>query len=178
MITSNVFIVRGGDNLNKWDQSSNDEFLEIYYRNIKRVYQISMLYLKCYADAEDIAQVVFLKYLKHQKKFDTLDHEKAWFIRVTINQCKDVRRCWWKSHRVDIDIIPEIHIAEEKESDLLKEELLKLPNKYKEILFLYYMEGFQVKEISKLLNRNESTIRTQLSKGRELLRINMGGFYE
>lgn len=55
---------------------------------------------------------------------------------------------------------------------------MELPNKYKEVLFLYYFEEFSVKEIAKQLKRNESTIRTQLSKGRELLKINMGGYYE
>lgn len=160
------------------DQIADDEFLDIYHRNIKRVYQISMLYLKNITDAEDSTQIVFLKYLKSKKTFNTLEHEEAWFIRVTMNHCKDVQRCWWKSHRVDIEKIPEVHTTEENEFALLKEELLELPNKYKEVLFLYYFEGFAVKEISKHLKRNESTIRTQLSKGRELLKINMGGYYE
>ena len=167
-----------GGYLNHMEQSANDEFLDIYNRNIKRVYQICMLYLKNNTDAEDSAQIVFLKYLKSKKVFDTLEHEKAWFIRVTINHCKDVQRCWWKSRRVDIEKVPEIHMKEEKDYDLLKDELMELPIKYKEVLFLYYFEGFAVKEISKQLKRNESTIRTQLAKGRELLKINMGGYYD
>jgi RNA polymerase sigma-70 factor (ECF subfamily) len=154
------------------------EFLELYERNIKRIYQICFMHLKNQADAEDAVQTVFLKYLKSEKKFIDDEHEKAWFIKVAQNHCRDVLRYWWRSHQVDIENIPEIQAFETCESALLLEKLLELPRKYKDILFMYYFEGYSVKEISKHLHRNESTIRTQLSKGRERLKINIGGYYE
>ena len=56
-------------------------------------------------------------------------------------------------------------------------KLLLLPEKYKTVLYLYYFEGYSVKEISAMLGHKESTIQTQLSRGRKRLKIDLGGNY-
>ena len=159
---------------------TDKEFLEVYERNVKRIYRICLLHLKNIEDAEDAVQTVFLKYIKSGQSFHDDDHEKAWFIVTAQNYCRDIfRLSWWRSRPISINDIPEVAIKEDNNDyATLMDALLKLPYKYKTIIYLYYFEGYSVKEISQMLRRNESTIRTQLSKGRERIKINLGGYYE
>lgn len=157
---------------------SDKQFTEIYQRNVDTVYRLCYMFLKSHTDAEDAVQSIFMKLLRSNKRFENFEHEKAWFILTSKNYCKDVLKSWWKLRRTSLDDIPEIaswdnyQIASE-----VMEKLLSLPAKYKEVLYLYYYEGYSVKEISKLLGRNESTIQTQLSTGRKRLKISIGGQY-
>ena len=145
------------------------ELNDIYERQIDRVYRTAMMYLKNSADAEDVVQGVFLRFLEKSPKFANEDHEKAWFIRVTRNFCKDVLKTFWKKN-VNLGEVPEPIAAEETQSDLL-ETVLTLQEKYREVIYLYYYEGYSVKEMSAILRRKESTIQTQLSAARKKLKI-------
>ncbi len=157
---------------------TDEEFAAVYNRNIKRVYQICFLYLKNHHDAEDASQSVFEKYIKLNKIFDNENHEKAWFITVTKNYCKDELRNYWKKNRVDIEKIEEFQSYGDSNNHILIDALLDLPSKYKVVLYLYYFEGYSIKEMSRLLHRKESTLRNHLSTGRHLLKIDIGGYYE
>ena len=160
---------------------TDKEFLELYERNVKRIYRICLMHLKSVEEAEDAVQTVFLKYLKSKKVFRDTEYEKAWFIVTAQNYCRDVfRLLWWRFRPISIDELLETANIEDNKDDYaeLMEALLKLPRKYREVLYLFYFEGYSVKEISALLSRNESTIRTQLSKGRERLKIDLGGYHE
>lgn len=153
------------------------EFASVYNRNVGRVYQICFLFLKNRADAEDAAQTVFERYLKSGRRFADERHEKAWFITVSRNCCRDELNRSWKKKRADF---PEAEVAAAG-SDAGRElvaALLGLPERYKDALYLYYIEGYSVKEMSRLLRRNESTLRNHLAEGRRLLKIDMGGEYE
>jgi len=159
---------------------TDKEFLELYERNVKRIYRICLMQLKSVEEAEDAVQTVFLKYLKSKKIFRDTEHEKAWFIVTSQNYCRDIfRLLWWRFRSINIDELLETANIEDSKDDYreLMDELLKLPHKYREILYLFYFEGYSVKEMSALLGRNESTIRTQLSKGRERLKIDIGGYH-
>ncbi|MGH4121247.1 RNA polymerase sigma factor [Clostridium sp.] len=151
---------------------------EIYKRNVNRVYRLCYMYLKNTTDAEDAVQSVFLKLIKSNITFNDHEHEKAWLIITSKNYCKDVFKSFWRSHRVAAYSLPEI-LNNQKQPGEVMEKLLALPEKYKTVLYLYYFENYRVKDISRLLNRNESTIQTHLAKGRERLKIDLGGnFYE
>ena len=154
------------------------EFALVYDRNIRRVYQICFLYLKSHHDAEDASQAIFERYVNSNKCFNDENQEKAWFISVSKNYCKDELKKFWKKKRVDIERIEAIPVHEDTSDYLLIDALLNLPAKYKVVLYLFYVEGYSVKEISQLLDRNESTLRNHLSAGRRLLKINLGGYYE
>lgn len=158
---------------------TDKELAEIYQRNVDTIFRLCYMYLKNTADAEDAIQSVFLKLIKAVKKFNDFEHEKAWLIITTKNHCKDILKNWWKSNRVSIDSLPEISSWDnnnEKSVEVL-EQLLLLPSKYKEVLYLYYYEEYSIKEISTMLERKESTIQTQLSNGRKRLKISLGGIY-
>lgn len=155
---------------------TDKELAKLYQRNVNRVYKLCYIYLKNAADAEDAVQSIFLKLLRSNVYFNDYEHEKAWFITTTKNHCKDILKSWWKRKRVDFETLPEIASqAEYKQEKKIIVKLLALPEKYREVLHLYYFEEYSVKEIAELLKRNESTIRSQLQRGREKLKNDLGG---
>jgi len=143
------------------------------YANLMMAYAYS--YCKNRADAEDIIQEVFVKYLKRLPKFKDDNHEKAWFLRVTINTSKDYINSFWYRKTEALNE----SISFEKEDDLnVWEQVMKLPQKYKIVILLFYQDGYSIKEISSILKIRESTVATQLNRGRELLKImNKEDFY-
>jgi len=118
-------------------------------------------------DAEDVIQEVFIKYMKKLPVFNNDEHEKAWFLRVTINTAKDYVKSFWyrKTEAID-ENIPYKH-AEEIE---IWEMVQKLPPKYRILIQLFYQEGYLIKEISELLRMRNSTVGTQLCRARALLK--------
>lgn len=151
---------------------------DVFNRQFERVYRVAMIYTKNAADAEDAAQSVFLKYIERTPEFADENHEKAWFITATRNQCKDMLRSFW--HRgVDLGEIPEQ--SDESGHDTVLSVLMNLTPKHREVLYMYYYEGYSVREISRILNRKESTVQTQLAAGRKKLKpllIEEGFSYE
>lgn len=154
------------------------ELKDIFERQHKRVYRIAMLMLNNVSDAEDAVQNVFLKYIEKGSSFEDIEHEKAWFITVTRNYCKDQLKNFWKRN-VDMGDIPE-QIQEEEQDNELLEHIMKLPDKYKEVIYLFYYEDYSIKEMSKILDRKESTIQTQLKSARDKLKkvIQEVSYYE
>ena len=102
-------------------------------------------YCQNITDAEDIIQEVFLKYLKKSPKFIDNDHEKAWFLRVTINTSKDYIKSFWyrKTEAINENIL-----YDDDEGDEIWGLVKKLPPKYRIIIQLYYQEGYSIKELS------------------------------
>ncbi|WJQ81943.1 RNA polymerase sigma factor [Brevibacillus brevis] len=155
---------------------TDKELAELYQRHVDQVYRLCYIYLKNPVDAEDAVQSVFLKLLKYQMVFNDYEHEKAWLTVTTRNYCKDVLKHWWKTRRVALDTLPEVFSWNGDEpSGKVLARLLSLPEKYKTVLYLYYFEEYTVKEISEMLGYKESTIQTQLSRGRRRLKIDLGG---
>ncbi len=148
----------------------NDEFFELYKRNIDTVYQIALLHLKNKSDAEDATQTVFMKYLVSKPEFNDLNHERSWFILTSRNHCRDLLRNWWTSRRTDSKNEEVYQMFENEPDGDVTAALMKLPDKYKELIYLYYYQEYSIKEISDIISRNESTIRTQLGRAREKLR--------
>lgn len=140
----------------------------IYDRQHKRVYRIAMLFLKNPVDAEDVVQSVFVKYIEKTIVFKDLEYEKAWFITVTRNKCKDVLKTFWRS-KVDLGNVPETIMISD-EDDRLAACILELEAKYREVLYLYYYEEYTIKEMAQILKRNVSTIQTQLADARKKLK--------
>lgn len=149
--------------------------LENFFRNYYGVcYRAAFTLVKNHADAEDIAQDVLIRLLAYQPEFANSEHEKAWMIRTAINLAKDLLKSKWHKTTVSIEEAP----AEEsgyfqhlymEEDDTLR-ALLELPQNYKECLYLFYYEDYSVREIAKVLEKPESTIKTNLRRGRELLK--------
>jgi RNA polymerase sigma-70 factor (ECF subfamily) len=134
-----------------------------------------MVHLKSYSDTEDIFQRVFLKYVLSSAAFESEEHEKAWFIRVTINACKDLLKSFFRSQTIPIDEIIELPVQPGEDYKEVLEAVLALPNKYKDVVYLHYYEGYSAGEIGKMLNKNENTIYTLLARARKQLKEKLGG---
>ncbi|WP_339060936.1 sigma-70 family RNA polymerase sigma factor [Tepidibacillus marianensis] len=153
------------------DINNNIEVALKKYSDMVR--RICFLYLHNSADADDVFQEVFLKLLQKKTSFESAEHEKAWVIRVAINKCKDVLKSFW---RKNIDSIENMEIPfEDKAENELMHVVLSLPNKYKDVIYLYYYEEYNVPEISKLLKKNENTIYSHLHRARVLIKQKLGG---
>lgn len=153
------------------EKASMAEFRELYDRQINRVYRLALLLLGSVADAEDVAQTVFLKVWEKNPKFKGSDHETAWLLTTTRNQCRDLQKSYYRKHRTAIEDAPEKAVSFVSDADNeIWQALQSLPEKYRVVLYLYYYEGYPVKELSILLSRRESTLQTQLATGRKLLK--------
>lgn len=139
------------------------------------VRRICFLHLKNYDDTEDIFQTVFLKYMLHKGVFFDSEHEKSWIIRVTINACKDFLKSFYNKNTVSLDNAYYIEDSSySEESDVLG-AVLSLPEKYKNVVYLHYYEGYTAPEISKITGKKENTVYTLLSRARSLLKEKLGG---
>ena len=139
------------------------------------VKRICVLHLKNHADTEDIFQTVFLKYALHTSAFQSEEHEKAWFVRVTVNQCKDFLKNFFRSKTLSLDILEEIPAQNPEKKDILV-TVLSLPEKYREVIYLFYYENYQAKEIARILGKNTNTIFTLLKRGRNILKKKLEEF--
>lgn len=131
------------------------------------VYRLAFARMGTRHDADEIFQEVFLRFIRKKPVFHEEEHRKAWFIRVTINCSKSFwRSSWFKNVQpIDDDIA-----FETKEAMDLYYELQKLPPKYRGVIYLFYYEDMSIEEIGKVLNRKNSTVRTQLTRARAALK--------
>ena len=134
-----------------------------------------MVHLKNYSDTDDIFQTVFLKYVLHSKPFESEEHEKAWIIRVTVNACKDLLKSVFRSQTVPLDTLIETPQAQELQHTELLGAVLSLPPKYKDVVYLYYYEGYSAEEISRILKKNVNTVYTLLTRARKILKKELEG---
>jgi len=138
------------------------------------VYRIALTRTGTKENAEDIYQDVFMKYNQKAKEFDSIEHEKAWLIRVTINMTKNFNNSAWNKTTVNLD---ENLRFETQEENGVYEAVCKLPQNYKTIIYLMYYEGYKINEISMLMKVKEGTIKTWAYRARQLLKNDLeGGF--
>lgn len=118
---------------------------------------------------------MFLKYVLSSVSFESEEHEKAWFIRVTINACKDLLKSFFRSRTVSLDEIAEQSSEMPTDDREVLEAVLSLPPKYKDVVYLHYYEGYTAPQISRILGKNVNTIYTLINRSRQLLRDKLGG---
>ncbi len=147
---------------------SQDSFLEAYEKYKNTVYSVIFNYVQNIDDANDLQQEVFIKLLNSEVDYETEEHLKNWLIRVAINMCKNHAR---RGKYISGDAIPEDLPYEVKEDEMdVLSNVLSLPEKYRIPIHLYYYEEYSVKEIGKLLDMPESTVKVRLKRGREKLK--------
>lgn len=154
------------------DEYEVNNAVDKYSDMIKR---ICIVYLKNTADTEDVFQTVFIKYLLSSVHFESEEYEKAWFIRVTINCCKDLLKSFFRRNSVPLEILTEQSSDMSNDSLEVLEAVCSLPQKYKEVVYLYFYEEYSAVEISKILGKKVNTIYTLLSRAKDLLRNKLGG---
>lgn len=133
-------------------------------------------YLHNMSDAEEVLQDTLMQFLKTAPEFESENHEKAWLLRVAANLSKN--RIRYNKLR-ETDELNEELVAEEREDlSFVWEAVKSLPVKYREMIHLFYHEGYQTAQIAKVLGRNESTVRSDLRRGREKLKEVLKGEYD
>lgn len=146
--------------------------VETYSNMIRR---LCMIHLKNYADTDDIFQTVFLKYVLSSISFESEAHEKAWFIRVTINACKDLLKSFFRSRVTSLDEVLEQPAEIPPDYREVLEAVLSLPKKYRDVVYLHYYEDYTAPEISEILGKNVNTVYTLLNRSKQALREKLGG---
>lgn len=157
---------------------SEQETIRAIERYSDTVRRLCMIHLKNEADTEDIFQTVFLKYVLHSVPFENEEHEKAWFIRVTINACKDLLKSFFRSRTVSLDGMIEQPSALPPDYRDVWEAVFSLPQKYRDVVYLHYFEDYTAPQISRILGKNVNTIYTLLTRSKQMLREKLGGDYE
>ena len=125
-------------------------------------------YLHNMADAEEILQDTLLKLLTAAPDFESEAHKKAWLLRVAANLSKN--RIEYNALRASDELSEDL--AEEGREDLsfVWDAVKELPVQFREVIHLHYYEGYSTDEIAKILQRNPSTVRSDLRRGREKLK--------
>ncbi len=140
----------------------------LYRELLPSVYRAAYTFMKNRNDSEDAAQEAFLRLAASARSFESERHVKAWLIVTVSNICRDMLR---RRHRQDLSLedIAE-RAAPDSQRTVLLEALLELPEKYKTAIFLYYYEGYTVKEIASAMGQREGTVKSWLHRARGLLK--------
>lgn len=146
--------------------------MELYGDMVRR---LCLIHLKNQADSEDVFQTVFLKYVLSSAVFKDGEHEKAWFIRVTLNACRDLLRSFFRSRTVPLEELVELPDQAPPDTGEVLEAVLSLPEKYRDVVYLHYIEGYTAPEIGRFLKKNVNTVYSLLTRSKELLRERLGG---
>ena len=141
-----------------------EQAMQAYAPDIVR---LAFAYVKNTADAQDLAQEVYLCYMLKSPPFADAAHEKAWLLRVTVNKCRDfLRQAWVRRRRPMPEELPAMP---EEESHLLH-AVLALDEMYRLPVYLHYFLGYSIREVAALLKMNPSTVGTRLDRGRRLIK--------
>ncbi|MFQ6866602.1 sigma-70 family RNA polymerase sigma factor [Blautia sp.] len=154
--------------LRKAKKGDPDAFCRLMDMQTQSMYKIARSYLKNDEDAADAIQDTILSCYENLQSLKNNKYFQTWLTRILINKCKDMLHR--KKLTLYTDNVPDTPFYEEDfETSEWNQILSPLDEKYRIVLLLYYMEGFNTTDISQILNMKESTVKTRLQRGRRLL---------
>lgn len=171
--------------MNTQTLKAGDSFEEVMEFYMPMVYRIAFARLGNRDDAEDITQDVFLRYYKANVTFESEEHRKAWLIRCTVNCTKTLVMSAWFRHRAGSDGLENMaedetetgfadltaeYTEQVERKTVVMDAVMRLPEKYRTVIHLFYFEDMSVADISKALGDKESTIKSRLSRARDMLK--------
>lgn len=140
------------------------------------ILRLAYSYLHNMSDAEDVVQETLIKYIKTAPEFESEAHEKAWLLKVASNLSKN--KIDYNRIR-QTDELNETLVAEEREDlSFVWEAVKALPDNMRDVIHLFYHEGYSTREIASILKRNESTVRSDLKRGRDKLKTVLKEVYD
>lgn len=143
---------------------------EAFRRYGQRLFRAAFSVCRNRDDAEDVVQNTFIKYHRLDLDYASEEHLRAWLLRVAVNGAKDICASFWRRKRATWeDYMGQLTFAEEADSRLFR-AVMDLPQKYRLAIHLFYYEDYSVREIAQLLRIREGTVKSQLSRGRKLLK--------
>ena len=159
------------DEKSRTDVSSD----EIIRRHFDMVYRLALSQTRNIANAEDVTQEVFLRFIQKYSSLKSDEHIKAWLIRVTVNCSKSIFMGAW--NRKTVPLTDEISFDTPEKSEVYF-AVQSLPSKYRAVIHLFYYEDMSIKEIAAAMGLKQSTVKSRLFRGRELLRTKLKGGYD
>jgi len=154
-----------------------NELEEIMQQHTERLIRLAFYYVKDLQSAEDIVQDVFIKFYDNQQNYEERGELRAYLSRLVVNKSKDYLRSWtYRKIQVQQKVFAKQAImkrdmlVQQDEQTLVENAILALPLKQREVLIYFYFEEMPVIEIAELLSIPESTVKTRLRRGRELLK--------
>lgn len=145
------------------------EMEEVARKYMSMLFQLCYVHLRNHADAEDAVSETLIRYMEKRPAFNEEEHRKAWILRTAINICRDIHRYRKRHQYVNLKDIND-YVAEEEDRTIV-DSLMNLPEKYKSVLYLYYIEGYKTAEISEILGVSPSAVRKRLQRGRKKLQM-------
>ena len=152
---------------------TDQQFREAVERYGDMVFRLAYSYLKNRADAEDVMQESLLKLYTEAKDFESADHEKHWLVRVAVNECRKLLRSPWRRRTGPREEAEEAAAFDRPAQSELFRQVMALPPRYRAAVYLYYYEGYSVKETAALLGAKASTVQTWLMRARGQLQIKL-----
>lgn len=140
------------------------------------ILRLSYSYLHNMADAEDVVQETLIKYMKTAPVFENEAHEKAWLLRVAANISKN--KIDYNKVRQADELDERLAADEREDLSFVWEAVRSLPDNMRDVIHLFYHEGYSTKEIASILDRKESTVRSDLKRGRDKLRLVLKEVYD
>ena len=144
---------------------------EAFKKHSDMVYRLAVARVKNKYDADDILQEVFLRFIKAKDKVENEEHLKALLIRITINCSKSMLTSSWFKRT---EPLSESFSVSDEYSDAL-DSVMRLPQKYRTVIHLHYYMGYSVEEIAKIIKSKPSTVKSQLHRARQKLKIDLKG---
>ena len=148
-----------------------ERILRLYSNDI---YRIALLKLKNVSEAEDVFQNVFIKLYTCDNSFESDKHIKAWLLKVTVNECINILKSSWNSKVLesinDNSSYDSSTSVTANDNTEVWNVVAALPQKYQDVIFLFYHEQYSTEEISQILDISAPNVRTRLKRAREILR--------
>ena len=144
-----------------------DDIETLIFQYGDMLFRLCLIMLKNESDAEDAIQETYIKYFQKAPLFDSKEHQKAWLIRVATNKCRDMLRFRVRHPQIDNEDISKF-IPDSSDSGIL-EALTMVPEKFRLVLTLYYIEEYRIEDIANIIGRSSSAVKMRLQKGRKLL---------
>ncbi len=146
---------------------------EVMREHMLSVFRVAYAVLNDRHDAEDVAQDTFLAYYLTSEEFETEEHIRRWLLAVAVNKAKNLVKSAWKRKNRPMEELDEtgaaVGFSTEEDRNLL-EAVAELPLKCRTVIHLFYYEDYKVKEIAEMLGVSENTVKSQLHRGRKLLK--------
>ena len=136
------------------------------------------LYLCDRSQAEDAVQETFLKVYRNLDSFRGESSEKTWILKIAMRTCYDMNHSGWSrffNRRVTPEMLPEASVPFTERDDALTQAVMRLPEKLRRVIILYYYQGLSVREIAETLGITQPSVSNRMKRGREKLKAALEG---
>ncbi|MGE7021224.1 sigma-70 family RNA polymerase sigma factor [Solibacillus cecembensis] len=159
--------------MNKTDLGTN--IADFVMQNQEKYYRLAYQYVQNREDALDVVHDAINKAFSNKNSLKNPEYIRTWFYRIVVNTALDLLRKQKKLMVIDDAILSNLDtgMVDNYENVDLNTAINALPEQYRSVIILRYIEDFKLGEIAEILNENVSTVKTRLYKALQILRIDM-----